>query len=192
MGEATVKRGNTACTYIVGRYRNTGTLIGTFHENVVKRNFNPYTTCNQIDGLLKQVAVKRKYLTGRYNERINLDHRQGIVSDSTANKGIKKSEYITTGTKDAVAKNSFDISSSSMDFVLEGLIAHNAFRCLHGAQMMKIDIAMTKEAESYAEELVTTGKLVHYKGLNVGENLAYGCSINKDYEITAAEATKNW
>ena len=57
---------------------------------------------------------------------------------------------------------------------------------------MKIDEKMSKEAEDYAKKLVQLGTLQHEQGIDYGENLAMKCSSQKEDEMTAEEATKNW
>ena len=56
---------------------------------------------------------------------------------------------------------------------------------------MKLDEKMSKEAEDYAKKLADMGTLQHAQ-TDYGENLAMKCSSQKEDEMTAEEATKNW
>ena len=56
---------------------------------------------------------------------------------------------------------------------------------------MKLDEKMSKEAEDYAKKLADMGTLQH-ADTDYGENLAMKCSSQKEDEMTAEEATKNW
>eukprot|EP00795_Rhopilema_esculentum_P001836 gene1836-16326_t len=76
-------------------------------------------------------------------------------------------------------------------FADRGLKAHNMFRKIHGAPEMKLDEKMSKEAEEYAKKLADMGTLQH-ANTDYGENLAMKCSSQKEDEMTAEEATKNW
>ena len=76
-------------------------------------------------------------------------------------------------------------------FAQNGLKAHNMFRKIHNAPAMTIDESMSKEAEEYAKKLASMGTLQHAQ-TDYGENLAMKCSSQKEDEMTAEEATKNW
>ena len=77
------------------------------------------------------------------------------------------------------------------DFAQNGLKAHNMFRKIHNAPAMKLDEKMSKEAEDYAKKLADMGTLQHAQ-TDYGENLAMKCSSQKEDQMTAEEATKNW
>ena len=65
------------------------------------------------------------------------------------------------------------------------------FRKIHEAPEMKLNEQMSKEAEEYAKKLASLGTLQHAQ-TDYGENLAMKCSSQKEDEMTAEEATKNW
>ena len=77
------------------------------------------------------------------------------------------------------------------DFAQNGLKAHNMFRKIHNAPPMKLDEKMSKEAEDYAKKLADMGTLQHAQ-TDYGENLAMKCSSQKEDQMSAEEATKNW
>ena len=56
---------------------------------------------------------------------------------------------------------------------------------------MSLDDKMSKEAEEYAKKLASMESLQH-SDTDYGENLAMKCSSQKEDEMTAEEATKNW
>ena len=76
-------------------------------------------------------------------------------------------------------------------FAQNGLKAHNMFRKIHNAPPMKLNEKMSKEAEDYAKKLADMGTLQHAQ-TDYGENLAMKCSSQKEDEMSAEEATKNW
>ena len=82
-------------------------------------------------------------------------------------------------------------NGSPGSFSERGLKAHNMFRKIHSAPEMKLDEKMSKEAEDYAKKLADMGTLQH-ADTDYGENLAMKCSSQKEDEMTAEEATKNW
>lgn len=81
--------------------------------------------------------------------------------------------------------------ATSGSFTERGLKAHNMFRKIHGSPAMKLNQQMSKEAEEYAKKLASMGTLQHAQ-TDYGENLAMKCSSQKEDEMTAEEATRNW
>ena len=205
MGEATRRTGNLACTYIVGRYHNNGgnTRAASFRDNVIKGRFNPRNTCNQmkfisLKYLLNDDAVKRnlKTIERRDGKLVHRAHRPYpnpyIPKPGNRGSAKKRTPYLSNRFPPHVPLESTSSSLSSSSFANKGLAAHNAFRCIHGAHMMRLDPLMTSQAEEYARTLSTVGRLVHSYSVDVGESLAYGCSPVEEYEMSAAEATRSW
>ena len=73
---------------------------------------------------------------------------------------------------------------------------HNKIRCVHYADRLRLNDTLSKEADDYANEIVTkhNGILDHSKmesRKDEGENLAMTCHANKA-TLTGAEATFKW
>ena len=91
-----------------------------------------------------------------------------------------------------VNKRGFACKRSPSSFEENGLQAHNIFRNIHGVKKMRIDPILSKDAELYAKELARIGVVKHAHLKGIGENLAYRCSSDANYQLSAIEATKRW
>lgn len=74
------------------------------------------------------------------------------------------------------------------EFTKTALEVHNKFRSIHGSNHLMIDEGLQKEAQQYAEDGATKGKLEPSDG-EQGENLAMKCSQS---EMKADEAVIHW
>ena len=79
-------------------------------------------------------------------------------------------------------------------YAAKGANAHNIFRRIHQSRDISVDSDLTKDAESYAKELVKIGHLQHDSTLKgIGENIAFECKPGKPgFVLSAADATKLW
>ena len=175
MGRANAKEKGMSCSYIVGRYKEAGNMGGEYKKNVLKGKFTK-DLCDKLDDVIKDIPSDKSTSSVKFS------------SDSDKVKYYSGSEGII-GVNVATSE---DASSTESPFDKNGLKAHNKFRTIHGAADMKIDDTLSKDAESYAKKLAESGKLKHAELEDIGENLAYGCSSNDSYELTAAEAVRRW
>ena len=75
----------------------------------------------------------------------------------------------------------------------EGLVAHNKYREIHGAQRMRLDGSMIRQARAYAQRLVRMGTLQHSSHSErpgQGENLAMACGYRGG--LSAQRAVEMW
>ena len=168
MGRASGIKDGLSCSYVVGRYKEAGNVGGKYKKNVFKGSFS-IDMCKKIDGLIKDIPSKIS--AGNNNGDKN------VPSENTDN--VDSSKGNASG-------------NSLVPFDENGLHVHNIFRNIHGSVKMTIDPGLSRDAELYAKELSKTGNLKHALLDNVGENLAYGCSSEPNYELSATEATKRW
>ena len=70
----------------------------------------------------------------------------------------------------------------------EGLAAHNKYRKIHEAKLMKLNSDMTKQATKYAKVLADEGSL-HHSDSKDGENLASRCGPGG---LSAQRAVEMW
>ncbi|XP_065641732.1 uncharacterized protein LOC100206500 isoform X2 [Hydra vulgaris] len=52
IGKSVLNKGGMICTYVVGRYKLAGNVLGQYKENVLKGNFDSKETCMNLDGLI--------------------------------------------------------------------------------------------------------------------------------------------
>ena len=53
LGRVKVKKGSMYCTYVVGRYRNAGNILGDYASNVPEGKFDITSTCDKLNEILK-------------------------------------------------------------------------------------------------------------------------------------------
>ena len=81
-------------------------------------------------------------------------------------------------------------------FRQNALMWHNKLRCVHYADRLRLNDSLSKEADDYANEIVSkhNGILDHsnlQSRKDEGENLAMTCSANRK-TLSGAEATFKW
>ena len=179
MGRASGKKQGVTCSYIVGRYKEAGNVGGLYTRNVLEGSFGK-ELCNKIDDLLKDLTTGGGI--GDTNKHRNSNSSSTPGGTDNSNEGNSESS----------AQKEKNEGGSAAPFDHNGLEAHNIFRNIHGSAKMKIDPTLSRDAELYAKELVKIGKLKHSQLGGIGENLAYGCSSEIKFKLSAAEATKRW
>lgn len=126
------------------------------------------------------------------NSDIEFKSGKPMSRNGSGKKNKHKSEGFIIKTDDEPLMNQRQLDSTSGDFEQKGLVAHDAFRKIHGTESLTLNAQMSNEAAEYAKVLAQKGTLVHSKtGGKYGENLAMGCT-SKSEEMSAEEATKNW
>ena len=144
------------------------------------------------------------YIVARYKKAGNWggEYKKNVAEGSFTKELCEKLDEILTE-RPAVGTGGHDRAegdeqqqsnnyNNEAEFAENGLEAHNSFRSIHGSVGLKLDRKLTEDAEMYAKELSKMESLRHAQLQDVGENLAYGCSAEKGYELSAAEATKKW
>ena len=178
MGRANTKENGISCSYVVGRYKEAGNMGGEYTENVFKGSFTK-DICNKFDDLIKDIPTDN-------SDEIDIVNNSDASGESEGN--VAGSNSSSSNPNDTEEK----VDQSGSPFDENGLQAHNDFRAIHGSTDLKLDSTLSEDAELYAKELSKLGHLKHAQLEDIGENLAYGCSLKDGYELSAAEATKRW
>lgn len=86
------------------------------------------------------------------------------------------------------------LSFIASQFEKEALDIHNRYRVMHNAPPMTLNCEMSWDAAAFAQKLADMDSgLIHSsydERPDQGENLAFGCTENR--ELTAEEAVKMW
>ena len=137
---------------------------------------------------IKQNGMSCSYFVARYKPAGNYEGNY----KSNVFKG-RFTKAICSGLDDGRFKKEDIKDSPVIRFDENGLQAHNKFRAIHGATDMKIDPTLSKDAELYAKELTKLDSFQHLLKRNkAGESLTYACTPEKNYQLSAREATKRW
>ena len=185
MGRANTKENGISCSYVVARYKEAGNIVEQYEKNVFKGNFTKDMCDNRLDIItdLPRDNIGNKIKDDISNINDNAEGEMDSVETPLNEFGLQTPNYHSGGGKRYSTETSFGQN---------GLKAHNKFRDIHGSTYMKIDPTLSKDAELYAKELAKIGGLIPSMLDNVGENLAFNCSSDENYVLTAAEVTRRW
>jgi hypothetical protein len=85
------------------------------------------------------------------------------------------------------------ISCYDITFMIQAVTRHNFYRARHGVPALSLNIELSNLAQNYANKLAMSNTFQHsrnkWKGLAIGENIAWLVSTNK---IDGASPTEMW
>merc|ERR1712136_331339 len=155
----------------------------TFYQGRRVRETTKVITTTTYSGGNKSTSTKTEVQT----EYINNDggkKRKDSSSDDESSKGLSKLKI--GGSK----KNQLSSSDCKL-FEKEMLDQHNQYRAKHRAPRLELSSKLSKEAQKWAEHLVSIKRLQHSDNRDMGENVAYKFSSDCR-RFTGAEMTDMW